>query len=151
MHKREVVEVLSALASGAHPITGQVFEEDSPYNHPRVIRALFGSIELIESCSGRTRRTLEEINREQGRPLRSNMRWSEEEDRRLFGLLEEGVLTAEIASRFERTRGAILSRLQGKGLLEREEMLRLSEEELLRVLRSRLAARSEESKVPESD
>jgi hypothetical protein len=151
MHKREVVEVLSALASGAHPITGQVFEEDSPYNHPRVIRALFGSIELIESRSGRTRRTLEEINREQGRPLRSNMRWSEEEDRRLFGLLEEGVLTAEIASRFERTRGAILSRLQGKGLLEREEMLRLSEEELLRVLRSRLAARSEESKVPESD
>jgi hypothetical protein len=151
MHKREVVEVLSALASGAHPITGQVFEEDSPYNHPRVIRALFGSIELIESRSGRTRRTLEEINREQGRPLHSNMRWSEEEDRRLFGLLEEGVLTAEIASRFERTRGAILSRLQGKGLLEREEMLRLSEEELLRVLRSRLAARSEESKVPESD
>ena len=151
MHKREVVEVLSALASGAHPITGQVFEEDSPYNHPRVIRALFGSIELIESRSGRTRRTLEEINREQGRPLRSNMRWSEEEDQRLFGLLEEGVLTAEIASRFERTRGAILSRLQGKGLLEREEMLRLSEEELLRVLRSRLAARSEESKVPESD
>ena len=151
MHKREVVEVLSALASGAHPITGQVFEEDSPYNHPRVIRALFGSIELIESRSGRTRRTLEEINREQGRPLRSNMRWSEEEDRRLFGLLEEGVLTAEIASRFERTRGAIHSRLQGKGLLEREEMLSLSEEELLRVLRSRLAARSEESKVPESD
>lgn len=151
MHKREVVEVLSALASGAHPITGQVFEEDSPYNHPRVIRALFGSIELIESRSGRTRKTLEEINREQGRPLRSNMRWSEEEDQRLFGLLEEGVLTAEIASRFERTRGAIHSRLQGKGLLEREEMLRLSEEELLRVLRSRLAARSEESKVPESD
>jgi hypothetical protein len=151
MHKREVVEVLSALASGAHPITGQVFEEDSPYNHPRVIRALFGSIELIESHSGRTRKTLEEINREQGRPLRSNMRWSEEEDRRLFELLEEGVLTAEIASRFERTRGAIHSRLQGKGLLEREEMLSLSEEELLRVLRSRLAARSEESKVPESD
>lgn len=151
MHKREVVEVLSALASGAHPITGQVFEEDSPYNHPRVIRALFGSIELIESRSGRTRKTLEEINREQGRPLRSNMRWSEEEDQRLFDLLEEGVVTGEIASRFERTRGAIHSRLQGKGLLEREEMLSLSEEELLRVLRSRLAARSDESKGPDSD
>ena len=151
MHKREVVEVLSALASGAHPITGQVFEEDSPYNHPRVIRALFGSIELIESRSGRTRKTLEEINREQGRPLRSNMRWSEEEDRRLFDLLEEGVLTAEIASRFERTRGAIHRRLQGKGLLEREEMLSLSEEELLRVVRSRLAARADESMVRDSD
>ena len=151
MHKREVVEVLSALASGAHPITGQVFEEDSPYNHPRVIRALFGSIELIESRSGRTRKTLEEINREQGRPLRSNMRWSEEEDRRLFDLLEEGVLTAEIASRFERTRGAIHRRLQGKGLLEREEMLSLSEEELLRVVRNRLAARGDESIVRDGD
>lgn len=145
MHKREVVEVLSALASGAHPITGEIFEEDSLYNHPRVIRALFGSIELIESRSGRVKKTLEEINREQGRPLRSNMRWSEEEDRRLIELLEEGVLTSEIASRIERTRGAIHSRLQGQGLLEREEMLNLSEEELLGVLRTRLAARSDES------
>jgi len=144
MLEREVVEVLSALASGAHPITGEIFEEDSPYNHPTVIRALFGSIELIESRSGRVKKTLEEINREQGRPLRSNMRWSEEEDRRLIELLEEGVLTGEIASRFERTRGAIHSRLQGQGLLEREEMLNLSEEELLRLLRSRISARSDE-------
>ena len=90
MQEREVVEILSALASGAHPITGESFEEDSPYNHPRVIRALFGSIELIESRPGRVKKTLEEINREQGRPLRSNMRWSEEEDRRLIELLQEG-------------------------------------------------------------
>ncbi|MGB5159538.1 MAG: hypothetical protein WBP10_05070 [Thermoanaerobaculia bacterium] len=145
MQEREVVEVLSALASGAHPITGEVFEEDSPYNHPRVIRALFGSIELIESRTGRVKKTLEEINRQQGRPLRSNMRWSEEEDRRLIELLEEGVLTGEIASQFERTRGAIHSRLLSQGLLEREDLLNHSEEELLRLLRSRLSARSADS------
>ncbi len=144
MHQREVVEVLSALASGAHPITGEVFEEDSPYNHPKVIRALFGSIELIESRSGRAKKTLEEINREQGKPLRTHMRWSEEEDRRLLELLEDGVLTGEIASQFERTRGAIHSRLLGSGLLEREELLNRSEEELLHLLRSRLSTRSEE-------
>lgn len=145
MHQREVVEVLSALASGSDPISGEIFEEDSPYNHPRVIRALFGSIELIESRTGRVKKTLEQINREAGRPLRTNMRWSEEEDRRLFELLEEGVLTGEIASRFERSRGAIHSRLQGKGLLERKEMLELSEEEMARLLRSRLSAGSEDS------
>ena len=144
MQEREVVEILSALASGAHPITGESFEEDSPYNHPRVIRALFGSIELIESRPGRVKKTLEEINREQGRPLRSNMRWSEEEDRRLIELLQEGVLTGEIASRFERTSGAIHSRLKSQGLLEREELFNHSEEELLRLLRSRLSARSPE-------
>lgn len=145
MHQREVVEVLSALASGSDPISGEIFEDDSPYNHPRVIRALFGSIELIESRTGRVKKTLEQINREAGRPLRANMRWSEEEDRRLFELLEEGVLTGEIASRFERSRGAIHSRLQGKGLLERKEMLELSEEEMARLLRSRLSAGSEDS------
>jgi transposase-like protein len=145
MQEREVVEVLSALASGAHPITGEVFEEDSPYNHPRVIRALFGSIELIESRTGRVKKTLEEINRQQGRPLRSNMRWSEEEDRRLIELLEEGVSTGEIASQFERTRGAIHSLLLSQGLLEREDLLNHSEEELLRLLRSKLSARSADS------
>ena len=145
MLEREVVEVLSALASGAHPITGEIFEEDSPYNHPTVIRALFGSIELIESRSGRVKKTLEEINREQGRPLRSNMRWSEEEDRRLLELLEEGVSTGEIASQFERMRGAIHSRLLSQGLLEREDLLNHSEEELLRLLRSKLSARSADS------
>jgi transposase-like protein len=150
MHKREVVEVLASLASGAHPITGESFEEDSPYNHPTVIRALFGSIDLIESRSGRVKMTLEEINREQGRPLRSNMRWSEEEDRRLVELLEEGVLTGEIASRFERTRGAIHSRLLSQGLLEREELLNHSEEELLRLLRSRISARSDEAPSSET-
>jgi len=144
MQEREVVEVLSALASGAHPITGEVFEEDSPYNHPRVIRALFRSIELIESRTGRVKKTLEEINRQQGRPLRSNMRWSEE-DRRLIELLEEGVSTGEIASQFERTRGAIHSRLLSQGLLEREDLLNHSEEELLRLLRSKLSARSADS------
>ena len=146
MHKREVVEVLSALASGAHPITGEIFEEDSPYNHPRVIRALFGSIELIESRSGRVKKTLEEINREQGRPLRSNARWSEEEDQRLVELLEEGVSTGEIASQFERTRGAIHSRLLSHGLLQREDLLNQSEEELLHLLRSRLAERAGDSR-----
>ena len=149
MHKREVVEVLSSLASGAHPVTGESFEEGSPYNHPTVIRALFGSIDLIESRSGRVKMTLEEINRQEGKPLRSNMRWSEEEGQRMIELLEEGVSTGEIASQFDRTRGAIHSRLQGQGLLEREEMLNLSEEELLGVLRSRLAARSDDSNEAE--
>ncbi len=150
MNKHEVVEVLSALASGAHPITGEIFEEDSPYNHPKVIRALFGSIELIESRSGRGKKTLEEINREEGRPLRTQRRWSEEEDRQLIDLLEQGVLTGEIATRFERSRGAIHSRLQRQGLLEREELLNRSEEELLRLVQERLSSRAQEPTGSES-
>ena len=150
MERREVVEILAALASGAHPITGEIFSEDSPYNHPKVIRALFGSIGLIEARGGRAKKSLEEINLEQGRPRRTNMRWSEEENRHMIELLRQGVLTGEIADRFERTRGAIHSRLQRQGLLEREELLKLGEKELLQLVQERLSARAEEV-APQSD
>ena len=145
MNKSEVVDVLSALASGEHPVTGEVFAEDSPYNEPRIIRALFGSLELIQTPAHRLpKMSQEEINREEGRPLRSNMRWTEEEDRELIDLIEKGTLTSEIAERFERTQGAIHSRLQRQGLLEREELLKSSDAEILELVRGRIEAGRQE-------
>ena len=147
MNKSEVVDVLSALASGEHPVTGEVFAEDSPYNEPRIIRALFGSLELIQTPAHRLpKMSQEEINREEGRPLRSNMRWTEEEDRELIDLIEKGTLTSEIAERFERTQGAIHSRLQRQGLLEREELLKSSDAEILELVRGRIEAGRQEGR-----
>lgn len=141
MNKPEVVDVLSALASGVHPVTGEVFAETSPYNHPKVIRALYGSLEIIQSSAGRgPKKSQEEINREEGRPLRSNMRWSEEEDRELISLIEQGILTGDIATKFERTKGAIHSRLQRQGLLEREELVNSLDEEILSLVQERVAS-----------
>ena len=147
MNKSEIVDVLSALASGVHPVSGEVFAEDSPYNEPRIIRALFGSLELIQTPAHRLpTKTQEEINREEGRPLRSNMRWTEEEDREMIDLIEKGTLTSAIAEHFERTQGAIHSRLQRQGLLEREELLKSSEEEILELVRGRIAANGQEGR-----
>jgi len=147
VNKSEVVDVLSALASGEHPVTGEVFAEDSPYNEPRIIRALFGSLELIQTPAHRLpKMSQEEINREEGRPLRSNMRWTEEEDRELIDLIEKGTLTSEIAERFERTQGAIHSRLQRQGLLEREELLKSSDAEILELVRGRIEAGRQEGR-----
>lgn len=147
MNKSEIVDVLSALASGVHPVSGEVFAEDSPYNEPRIIRALFGSLELIQTPAHRLpKKTQEEINREEGRPLRSNMRWTEEEDRDLIDLMERGTLTSAIAEHFKRTQGAIHSRLQRQGLLEREELLKSSEEEILELVRGRIAADGQEGR-----
>lgn len=148
MKKSEVVDVLSALASGVHPVTGEVFEEASPYNHPQIIRALFGSLELLQGRSSGPKKTLEEINREEGRPLRSNMRWSEEEDQQLIQLIEQGVLTGEIARQFQRTKGAVHSRLQYQGLLERQELLTHTDEEILGLVRERILSRAKEVSSP---
>ncbi len=146
VNKTEIVDVVSALASGVHPITGEVFAEDSPYNHPRVIRALFGSLDWLQKPGRRDpKKSQEEINREEGRPLRFNVRWSEQEDHELLQLIQQGTATAEIADRFERTRGAIHSRLQGKGLLEREELLRSTDEEILHLVQERIAEKASEA------
>ena len=146
MNKAEVVDVLSALASGTDPISGEAFEEASPYNHPRVIRALFGSLELIQTPVGkRPKKSQEEINREEGRPLRFNVRWTEEEDRKLLGFVEQGTLTGEIAEEFQRTQGSIHSRLQRQGLLEREELLNRSDEEIAEIVQARLVSRAEKA------
>ena len=146
MKKEEVVDVLSALASGVDPISGEAFEADSPYNHPRVIRALFAGLDLIQTPTAkRPKRSQEEINREEGRPLRFNVRWSEQEDAELIQLIKKGALTGEIAEQFQRTKGAIHSRLQGKGLLEREEILSHTDDEILRLAQQRVSASEAES------
>ena len=141
MEKSQVVETLSALASGVHPVTGEVFDEDMPYNHPQILRALFGALEIIQAPAGRApKKSQEEINREEGRPLRFNMRWSEQEDEDLLSLIVRGTLTGEIAEQFQRTKGSIHSRLQGKGLLEREELLNRTDEEILQLVQERIEA-----------
>ena len=146
MEKSQVVDVLSALASGVHPITGEVFEESSPYNHPKVIRALYGSLDLIQTPAGKgPKKSQEEINREEGRPLRFNTRWSEKEDEELINLIVKGTLTGEIAEQFQRTKGSIHSRLQGKGLLQREELLNRSDEEILQLVQERIEAGAEDA------
>ena len=145
MNRPEVIDVLSALASGVNPVTDEVFAEDSPYNHPRIIRSLFGALEILQSASGRgSRKSQEEINREEGRPLRFNTRWSEQEDEELIRRIEKGTLTSEIAEQLQRTRGAIHSRLQGKGLLEREELVNRADEEILELVQNRLERRKKE-------
>ncbi|MFD2286691.1 hypothetical protein GJU39_22350 [Pedobacter petrophilus] len=59
------LEILQALAAGTDPVTGEVFPEDSPYNQPEIIRALFFAINLLEALA------------EKGN---QGLAWGEEED-----------------------------------------------------------------------
>lgn len=66
--------------------------------------------------------------------------WNREQDRELISLIEQGTLTGDIATKLERTKGAIHSRLQRQGLVEREELLNSSDEEILAPVQERLAS-----------
>ncbi len=49
MEKFEASQILQGLADGIDPDTGEVFPDDSPYQRPKTIRALFVAIRAIES------------------------------------------------------------------------------------------------------
>lgn len=51
MDKHKVSEILLALAEGVNPSTGEIYPNDSPYNNPDIIRALFYARDAIINIS----------------------------------------------------------------------------------------------------
>jgi hypothetical protein len=77
----EARAVVKTLAQGVDPTTGEVFPPDSPYNEPRIIRALFKVIEHAWP-PGRSKLSLDERrqrNTERGMPRNAGLPWSEDD------------------------------------------------------------------------
>jgi hypothetical protein len=51
---QQALAIVSALANGANPITGEMFAASSPYQSPDIIRALFVAQRALESRVQRT-------------------------------------------------------------------------------------------------
>ncbi len=49
-------QIIDTLARGIHPVTGEAMPEDSPYNAPPVIRALFAVSQALDGKPQRERR-----------------------------------------------------------------------------------------------
>jgi hypothetical protein len=56
MELDEAKSLLSALANGINPVTGEVLPDTSPYNEPRVIRALFAVLDSVKGSKQPKRR-----------------------------------------------------------------------------------------------
>ncbi|MDR9467730.1 hypothetical protein [Marinospirillum sp.] len=120
MELDEARSILSALANGVNPATGEVLPDTSPYNEPRVIRALFT---LLNSPRGnkRPKKTPEEKQQENiaaGRPRNAGLPWAENLKEELAEKFRAGVPVEELAQYFERSKVAIFSELVKQGLVE---------------------------------
>lgn len=104
MEISEAVKIVQALAEGVDPTTGEVFRENSPYNDPRVIRALFQALQAMKRVDERNRRA-------KNLPGNSGKPWGDEEDRLLIKEFDGHVPLPEIAAKHQRTQGGIASRL----------------------------------------
>ena len=104
MESSDAMKIIQALAEGVDPTTGEVFPEDSPYNDPRVIRALFQALKALERFKERERRA-GELPSNAGKP------WGDEEEQLLMKEFDAHVPLPEIAAKHQRTQGSIASRL----------------------------------------
>jgi len=106
MELQSAREIIDTLAQGVHPVTGEVMPEDSPYNAPPVIRALFA----VSQALGQ-RKPRREPPPNAGKP------WSAQEDSQLQAAFSADADIGRLAREMGRTRFAVESRLVKLGRL----------------------------------
>lgn len=117
MELSEARTIVKTLAEGIDPTTGEVFAPDSPYNHPRVIRALF----TVHAHVPRPKLSPDErrrLNLELGRPTNAGLPWSENDRSRVATGFGDGETLEELAAALGRSRTAIYAELIRQGLVQ---------------------------------
>ena len=105
-------EIVKLLANGIDPTTDEVFADDSPYNSPEVVRALFTVLNHVKQPS--------KSSAAESRPANAGRPWTEELKQEVAELFRQGKSVAELAQHFGRTRGAISSELVRQGVIVRD-------------------------------
>jgi DNA-directed RNA polymerase specialized sigma24 family protein len=110
MSPHQAKVTIEALANGIDPETGEVLNEQSIFNNPLVIRALFMAIKALDQVAKRE-------ERQTSLPANIGKAWSESENKELLAKFDGGLSVKEIAAELGRTKGAITSRLSRSGRL----------------------------------
>ena len=118
----EARTIVKTLAQGINPTTGEVFPPDSPYNDPKIIRALFKIHELAWP-PGRSKLSLDERcqrNIDRGMPRNAGLPWSDEDREAVASGFKSGKTIRQLATALERSLTAINSELIRQELISPE-------------------------------
>lgn len=116
MDEATALRFIDALSSGAHPLTGEMLEDDHLCHHPNVVRALCLAARALEERHHR-------VHRQRNLPANAGKPWDKRETELLLTEFQAGKTFAEIAERLQRTEGGIQARLEKLGLIQ-PQMLR---------------------------
>jgi hypothetical protein len=109
MDEARALSIVSTLANGVNPVTGEIFPSDSPYQTPDVVRALFVVTRLLEARTRTRPRSSQPGNA--GKP------WNADEDQKLLRDFDRGTSIADLAQSHGRTPAGIQARLEKHGRL----------------------------------
>jgi hypothetical protein len=123
MDDSKVIGIVSALANGVNPMTGEIFPAGSPYQAPEVVRALHAAVRALDR--GRETRPAQEGRPPQRAEGLGNVGkpWSKDEDQRLLAEFERGRTPSELARAHGRTLAGIEARLEKHGRLTPQQRL----------------------------
>lgn len=108
MEAVQATPIISLLADGIDPVTGEIYPQNSPYHHPVVIRALHVALKGLDKLEKSERR-------QKNLPDNAGKPWTEEEEAELLKLFDEGYGISELSRQHGRTQTAIRSRLMKAG------------------------------------
>ena len=105
MELNRAKEIISVLAEGIDPTTGEVLPDESVCNKGEVVRAFYTILASFDTPKAKKKH-----------PENAGKPWTDEEENRLRELYNSGVSKKEISSQLCRTTGSISSRLARLGL-----------------------------------
>lgn len=112
MERKQAKALLTELADGVDPLTGECLSADSVCNRPEIIRALHCVLQYVSDWPKRPAMP------NAGKP------WTKEDEAALMQMFDTGSAIAEISAQFRRTNGAIVRRLERLGRLRPGEIAR---------------------------
>lgn len=129
MQRQQALRIVTSLANGVNPVTGEVFDARSPYQHPDVVRALFQAAHTLQEMvepdppqpPASTPRGVPEPKRqhEEEPPVENTfVRWTPAEEARLCAAFDAGKSSAELGKLHNRSRAAIEARLLKLGKID---------------------------------
>lgn len=104
--------LLTELADGVDPLTGECLPPDSVCNRPEIIRALHC---VLQHTAGGQKRPS---------PPNAGKPWTEADEAALMQMFDVGCSMEEMQARFQRTNGAIIRRLERLGRLRPGETMK---------------------------
>ncbi len=102
-------EIISALADGINPMTGEVLPPDCVCNNADVVRAFYTVLNNMDSI---VKKKASQENA--GKP------WTEQDDKLLEKMFKEGASKKDLQEYFKRSSGSINSRLARLGLIDKK-------------------------------
>ena len=118
METKRALEILTALADGVDPYTGEVYSKDSPYQNAETVRALLYTVQSVKQLEFRSKR-------DKTLPGKAGKPWDKEEEAALLQAFDSGTDMGEIAKKHMRSQVAIKARLIKLGKLEDDKSLPL--------------------------